>query len=321
MNQKNILVVLTLMLIVLASLSITVPNASARRSWRRHSDREFRYRSTPAPTPEPDPTPTPEPEPTPAPSEPPVQPQSTFLGLSGYVDSTSGIDAIIHLMNQEHLNLFRLSFNPEWLNGPHPYHASYVQYFLDHCDYTIIVDRNHLYPPTDTSAQTARNNWNTVKTSLFDVLARWPNNPRVMVELVNEYVASDYNTRMQDLITSIRHAGYTNGIVVNKWNTAWHKFEDPLDNTYQGYHYYFNTWSVTGATDQLNIALSRGIKVINTEIGADYHEDRSFTTGTVAELEAFMQWCYDHGIGNTVWMYENLHNWSYYQQLNFNLPS
>jgi hypothetical protein len=53
----------------------------------------------------------------------------------------------------------------------------------------------------------------------------------------------------------------------------------------------------------MNIALSRGIKVINTEIGVDYHEDRSFTTGTVAELEAFMQWCYDRGIGNTVWMY------------------
>jgi hypothetical protein len=70
----------------------------------------------------------------------------------------------------------------------------------------------------------------------------------------------------------------------------------------------------------MNIALSRGIKVINTEVGADYREDRSFTTGTVAELEAFIQWCYDRRIGNAVWMYKNLHNWPYYQQLGFSMP-
>jgi hypothetical protein len=122
------------------------------------------------------------------------------------------------------------------------------------------------------------------------------------------------------LIDAIRAAGYTNAIVVNKWNTAWHKFTDPLDNTYQGYHFYFNSWSVSGATNQMNIALSRGIKVINTEIGADFNEYRSFTTSTVRELTEFLAWCADRGIGNTIWMYEDLHNWNRYQQLGLNIP-
>lgn len=274
-----------------------------------------------APPPEPEPEPEPAPTPDPAPPEAPPPQRSPFVGFSGYVDSTHDIDVIIQTMHEQHLNLFRMSFNPTWRSGNFPYRASYIQYFLDHCTYTIIVDRNHLYPPTATSAQTARNNWHTVTNSLLEVLARWPNNPRVMVELINEYISSDYNTRMQGLINRIRSAGYTNGIVVNKWTTAWHKFSDPRDNTYQGYHFYFNTWSVTGATNQMNIALSRGIKVINTEVGADYHEDRSFTTGTVGELETFLQWCYDRDIGNAAWMYKNLHNWPYYQQLGFSMPS
>ncbi|MEJ2242284.1 MAG: hypothetical protein P8Y18_09095 [Candidatus Bathyarchaeota archaeon] len=153
-----------------------------------------------------------------------------------------------------------------------------------------------------------------------EVLNTWPNNPRVMVELINEYVSSDFYSRMQDLVSEIRSRGYTNPIVVNKWNQPWTRINDPLDNTYQGYHFYFNSWSVSGAISQMNTALSRNIKIISTEVGADYNEYNSFTTGTVNELNQFLSWCAEHQIGNTVWMNENLNNWQRYQQLGLDFP-
>ena len=255
------------------------------------------------------------------PTNPEPAPPGTFIGLSGYPTSTSQIDAIIQVMDENNLNIFRMSFNPEWFGGkPHPYRANYIQYFLDNCDYYIIVERNHIYPPTEEGAQEARDNWDIVENSLFDVLETWPNNQRVMVELINEYVSSDFYPRMQDLVDSIRDTGYTNPIVMNKWNHQWTVINDPLDNTYQGYHFYFNSWSVSGATSQMETALSKGIKMINTEIGADFNEARDFDSSEVKELSDFISWCNDRGIGNTVWMNENLANWQTYQQLGITFP-
>jgi cell division septation protein DedD len=245
---------------------------------------------------------------------------TAYLGLSGYPTSTSQVSDIIHVMDTNGLNIYRMSFNPEWMRGPHPYHAEYVQYFLDHSSYTIIVDRNHIYPPTEEGAQTARDNWNTARNSVLQVLQTWPNNPRVMVELVNEYVSSDFYSRMQSLVNEIRNVGYTNPIVVNKWNQPWTVINDPLNNVYQGYHFYFNTWSPSGAMSQINTALSRGIKIINTEVGADYNEYNSFTTATVDELNTFLTQCASLGVGNTVWMNENLNNLPRYQSLGLNFP-
>ena len=86
-----------------------------------------------------------------------------FLGLSGYPTGTSQVQTIINTMDSNGLNIYRMSFNPTWASGPHPYHQQYVQYFLDHSNYMIIVDRNHLYPPTESSASAARSNWNEVR--------------------------------------------------------------------------------------------------------------------------------------------------------------
>jgi cell division septation protein DedD len=246
----------------------------------------------------------------------------SYLGLSGYPTSTNNIGNVIQTMQDNSQNLYRMSFNPEWFtNKPHPYQASYIQYFLDHSDYMIIVDRNHLYPPNEDSASTARQNWETLKSSIFEVLKTWPNNPRVAVELINEYVSNDFYVRMQHLVTEIREAGYTNPIVVNKWNQAWTKISDPLDQTYQGYHFYFNSWSVSGALSQINIALGRGIKIINTEVGASFNEHNDFTTANVGYLSNFLAQCADLGVGNTIWMNENLNNWKTYTTLNLKLPT
>ena len=224
-------------------------------------------------------------------------------------------------MEANGLNTFRMSFNPTWSSGPHPYHKEYIQYFLDHSDYTIIVDRNHLYPPTEASATTARNNWATVRNSVFEVLQAFPNDQRVIVELINEYISSDFYSRMQSLVNEVRAAGYTNPILFDKWNQAWTLVNDPLGNTYQGYHYYFNSWSTSGAISQMQTAQSKGIKLINTEVGADYNEYSSYTTSTVSELSQFLSQCASMGIGNTVWMNENLNNMPRYQQLGLDFPT
>jgi hypothetical protein len=250
--------------------------------------------------------------------------QSTTLvynGLSGYPTSASQVQNIINVMNSNRLNTYRMCFNPEWFSGKlHPYNPNYIQYFLNHCNYSIIVDRNHLWiggsSGKEGSAVEARANWSTVRDSVFQVLRTWPNNQRVMVELINEYVSADFYTRMQSLVNEIRSAGYTNPIVANKWDQPWTMINDPLNNTYQGYHYYFNSWSPSGAISNIKTALSKGIKLINTEIGADYRESSYFTSSTVAELSSYLSQCSSLGVGNTVWMNENLGNWPRYEELN-----
>jgi hypothetical protein len=252
---------------------------------------------------------------------PPQSANKVFLGLSGYPTSTSQLDNIINMMQANGLNTYRMSANPTWSSGPHPYRQDLVQYFLDHTSYTLIVDRNHLYPPTEASATSARNNWDSVRNSIFEVLEAYPNNQRVFVELINEYISSDFYPRMQSLVDEIRAAGYTNPLIVNKWNQAWTAINDPLDNTYQGYHFYFNSWSPSGALSQMQTAQSKGIKLINTEVGADFNEYSSFTSATVGELNEFLSQTASMGIGNTVWMNENLNNMPRYQTLGLTFPT
>ncbi len=248
--------------------------------------------------------------------------KTTYIGLSGYVTSPSALQSIIDVMNDNGFNIYRMSFNPQWGDGDHPYNSTLIQYFLDHCDYTLIVDPNHLYPASEASAQSARDNWATVEDSLFDVLEAWPNNPRVMVELINEYVSSDFGTRMQNLTDLIRTADYTNGIVANKYAQNWNPsiIDDALNQTFHGMHFYFNSWSVSGAMTQMGYAQAYNVPIINTEIGADYNEYGSFSESEVDEVSDFLAQTYAEGIGNCIWMNENLSNWDTYVNLGLVLP-
>jgi hypothetical protein len=108
--------------------------------------------------------------------------------------------------------------------------------------------------------------------------------------------------------------------VVNKFSQSWATINDPLDNTYQGYHYYFNSWSVSYAISNAKLALSKGIKLINTEVGADYREHGYYTTYTVDELDSFLSQCESLGVSNLVWMNEDLNNWSSYQYYELTFP-
>ena len=91
---------------------------------------------------------------------------------------------------------------------------------------------------------------------------------------------------------------------------------DPINRFYTGMHFYFNSWSVSGAITQMNYGINAGCKIINTEIGADSNEEGAFSQSEVDEVTQFMAWCADteHRIvGNCVWQRYGLQNYDTYQ--------
>jgi hypothetical protein len=236
-----------------------------------------------------------------------------YLGFSGYITSMLELANTIQLMNAQNLNVYRVCSRPSWNVSEgdfRGYNTDYIDYLLANTNFLIIVDGNHLYPPSDTSSLDARDHWADVRARINQILFRYANNSRVAVELINEYVLDDYDTRIQGLIDDIRGTGYTNPIVTNKVDTPkWAKFNDTLDNTYQGLHFYFNTWNSTRAIDNLKIALSRGIRIINTEIGASNDEYKYYTQATVDDMELFLSQSQALGINNCIWMNNDTLNW------------
>lgn len=264
----------------------------------------------------------------------PVAISGPFFGLSSYPRtggcgqgggySTAIIDDVIAAMDQNDLNIYRMS-----LRTNDATRNSMVQYFLDHSNYQIIVDLYHTYDPGGSLS-----NWNEVEQWTLDVAEEFSAyEDRVWIEPINEAGNSDLGDRMQDIVDAVRSAGYKHRIVANKWNQAWSSMRvtDPEDRYYVGYHYYFNRvggdnngWSLSGAKDGMQDALNAGFEgshIINTEIGADYNEENSFSQSEVNAVSDFMQWCADRGIGNTVWQCYGLNNWDTYQDMNLQFPS
>ena len=243
---------------------------------------------------------------------------SWLQGLSGYVSNQNGMDDVIALLaaHPTALNVTRLSFTPSWYaTQTHPWNSSLITYFLAHTPATtsILIDRNHLYPPGAASDLDARNHWSSVNSSLFEILALWPNNSRVMVELINEYCSADFDVRMQNLITNIRLQVFNNTLVANRmWPYSWTVWNDPINETFQGFHQYMNERPLATAISRMQTARDTGIqKIINTEIGANYNEHESFTDTQVRDLEEFFNWCYNQTapIFNCLWMREDTENW------------
>ncbi|MCL5877936.1 MAG: glycoside hydrolase family 5 protein [Candidatus Bathyarchaeota archaeon] len=246
-----------------------------------------------------------------------------FIGLAGYITSQAELEKTIELMENKHLNAYRVSFRPSWISQEGEikgYNPACIDFLLVNTNFLVIVDGNHLYPATEGSLY-AYNHWDQVRGRVFQVLERYPNNSRVAVELINEYNLADYDTKMQDLIDEIRNASYSNTIVTNKLTTNWHKFEDPLNNTYQGMHFYFNHWKTDGALAQMNRAINQyGItKILNTEVGASSDEYRQFTQTNVDELEAFLIQSQSLGVSNCIWMNNDTQNWQGYALYDFYL--
>jgi len=261
--------------------------------------------------------------PTPTPSPTPIS-NSTFYGFSSYPRTQSAtfttniIDDIIFEMDIVGLNIYRMSFND--FRDIDTMVIPFIQYYLDHCDYYLIVDYYHQYPMDSLSSSMLTETTNK-GLAIFDAVG---NNPRVMLEPWNERDNDDMPSQAQTFIDSMRSAGCNLPIVINKWDHSWSSManiNDPIDNFYTGYHYYFNSGGWSSAESEMTTALDLGLKIINTEIGADWDEYTQFDQSEVDRVTEFMAWCAPRGIGNTVWMYQGLGpNWNTYQQMNLEFP-
>jgi len=247
-------------------------------------------------------------------------------GVSGYFTSISAIQSAITQMRARGFTWIRISGTPPYLSqGNHAIKFDVIDYLLDNTDFIIVIDPIHLYPPTEASASQMRANLQSVKNRLVEIALRYQDNPRVYIELMNEYVSPDFNTVAQDLLNTVR-AVCTNYIVVDKWETNWYKLQDPLGKTIQGMHFYFNSWSVSGCITQMQQAISKGIKLImNTEDGADSSEGSAFSQGEVDEVSQFLAQCKTLEVNgvkiwNALWQNENMANIPYYDKFNLVVP-
>lgn len=241
-----------------------------------------------------------------------------FFGCSSYPKTSSGaystgtIDSVISTMNTNDFNIYRMSI---YYTQDDTTRDEMVRYFLEHCSYNLIVCR-HVYNP---GGSYSSSDWVNVKAWTLDLLATFSNyQNRLWVEPINEAGNGDLSTQIQTIVTATRSAGYTANLVFNKWKQSWSSLasvNDPLDKTYFGYHFYFNSWSLSSAKSQMQSAMSLGLKIINTEIGADFNEASQFDQSEVVEVNDFSTWCKSNGISNTVWMRYGLENFSKYKSL------
>lgn len=248
----------------------------------------------------------------------------TQVGLSCYITGTQYLEPINNVMIAYGMNLIRISYRETFLGAGsrRVFRREYIDWFLENTNYTIIIEPNHIYPPNEAGAQIFRDNLDEVEEHLLYIARLYANNPRIIIEPFNEYVSNDLWTLAQRFIYLLRTV--TNcPILINKWDQPWRKLDDPLDRDYYSYHFYFNTWGVNGAMDSMRDAISKGIDpthIINTEVGADFNEEGSFSYGEVQELNDFLQRCADLGIGNAIWQFENIKNMDTYADLDLVIP-
>lgn len=242
-----------------------------------------------------------------------------FVGLSAYTSGISGLQSVINYMNANGLNIHRLGFTPSWY--PSTTHAVYskslIQYFLDRSpSSSIIVDRNHLIGRSEIPDKNVdfKNNRATAINDCIQICNDFPNNPRVIVELVNEYsIQSEYLSVIQPMVDQIRAAGYRNPLLVNKYeNYAWSCLAFTDNNFVIGTHAYINIPRVDELNlleqemrDGLAFALPRGFKFINTEIGSA-NSSSEFSQANVDIINAFMAWSATQDVGNCVWTYTDV---------------
>ena len=279
--------------------------------------------------------PIPEPEPSP---EPPL----VLNGFSGSADSLQDIDNIINALNTYGGNCYRIAFNPEWTTGTRPWTATQqygpsgidkINYFLENSDHYIIVDRNHFTDNTRLpyNDQNSNQDWVQIEQTIFnDVLSNWGNNPRVIIEIINEYPNRDMYVYAENIVSRIREAGYTNRIMVNKHTQVddWQRQADESPGlSYYGHHAYFNNLDDPGTQyhtvwkqkEHMERALATdSYPIVNTEIGASFKEASQFTVGNVAVTNEYLWWSNERQIGNLVWMNHGLRNLGRYEELGFN---
>lgn len=249
---------------------------------------------------------------------------TAYVGISDYITGTQYLQQIKDYMESHGMNIIRISFREGFLGAgtSRSFNRDYVDWFITNTDYMIIIEPNHIYPPNESGAQTFRDHIDEVEAHLINIAQMYANNPRIILEPFNEYVSNDLWTWAQHFIDLLRQ--YTNcPILTNKWYQNWKKLNDPLNKDMYSYHFYFNSWSVNDAYDNMQEAINAGIypdQIINTEMGADYNEESAFSVSEVQEVNEFIQMCAEIGIGNCIWMYQNIQNGDTYDSMGLTIP-
>ena len=235
-----------------------------------------------------------------------------------YPTTTAKVQETIEYMNQKGLLFYRMCFSPSWLSG-HPYSKGLVQYFLDNSPgLFVVVDRHHMYPPNNANADDFLAHLEQVKTDMLQICADFPNNPRVFVEICNEFNRDIDNSGnpdpirahwCRDLVKLIRDSGYTNPIVQNKMWHPWSQLvnvnnADPLAAFYTGHHYYFDIHTLEECKAEHQEGVNLGLKMLITEGGATTHH--SFTFAEVTVLNDWLQWCDEHDVSFAIWYYTDV---------------
>lgn len=249
-------------------------------------------------------------------------------GLSGYPRTVSGVygdaavDDVIAKMNENNLSVYRMSVSSAIDATP------YVRRFLEQCNYTLILDYYHQYPPGIMTNE----QWNDTTNKALSYLSTFSMyQDRLWLEPFNERYNDDLAMRIQIFILTIRMAGYSCSIVANKSpvgvapNQTWASMAtimDPANNFWTGIHTYFDPASgktVANQIAEMNEAKSYGLKLFNTEVGAELGSSL-FTTTNVGYLNDYLNFLNDEGIGATIWMYQATQYLDRYFSLGLQFP-
>ena len=238
-----------------------------------------------------------------------------------------GIDEVILRMNEEQrLPIWRMSYAP---SDPPGTDYRYIQYYLDHCPYDLIVDYFHMYTMTEQM-------WLDSRDQALAICAHFQDYPRfqsrVWLEPQNESLTADLDTKTNEFVAAIRNQGYSNNIVSNVfWRTPIENManvHDSLNRFWTGHHIYFysagstQNWTLASAKAKMQLGLNAGLKMVNTEIGADTDGQVFFDDKDGVQLvNEFMAWCSPLNIGNNVWTMYGDYDYPVYKSLGLTFPA
>lgn len=275
----------------------------------------------------------------------------SMVGISSYVTSQFGLQGELATIQNLKMNTIRIASREAWLDPPdyapnqYRFNPAYIRYILDNTPYKVIIDPNHVYytkidPLTgkrvfdvDGGSVWISDHWQQITDHLLSIASQFPNNDRVIIEVFNEYSLSDFWTKAQNMIMTLREVT-SNQFLFNKWEQPWQKLYDPLDKCWYSMHIYFDHWTdkdtdgdgvidsygYDRALANLDIALLRGCKVCNTEVGAHSSGGAAITAPLVQSLNKFLQGCALKNIGNCLWNTTDAVDFGIYQSLGLVVP-
>jgi len=186
-----------------------------------------------------------------------------------------------------------------------------VQYYLDNCDHMLVLNYYHNgYTPVTLSDS----NWVASTNLALSLLSTFSGyQDRIIIEPYNQYAQSI--SKIQQFVYDIRDAGYTSKIYCSRWYTQSQRdfinIDDPLyGHIVCGQQQYMGSVGLSEAIRRTQVFLDAGVEVIDGEVGACIEEYPQFTQSLVDDVNSYLEWCDDNGVGACVWMLEGLRDWS-----------